>query len=159
MPNDLLGTGRTRAPLDQIKTMANSEVVLPAKGFLIPESLWCSPPPNPPLPWGTSALNYAPTPPPQSAECWALALTLPLAQLYPFLVSWFLTHPHPFLPFIFLSFLLASVSGQEYSCSCSSTFPTHCVYGGGFLSPHWKAWCLYLWAGQKTPSLDWFCGF
>ena len=37
----------------------------------------------------------------QSAECLALDLTLPFARLYPFLVLWFLIHPHPFLPFFF----------------------------------------------------------
>lgn len=102
MPNDLLGTGRTRAPLDQIKTMANSEVVLPAKGFLIPERLWCSPPPNPPL--QTSALNYAPTTPFSQLNAWLLIwlCLLPGCILSWSFGSWFTLIP--FYPLFFSHF-------------------------------------------------------
>lgn len=152
MPNDLLGTGKTRAPLDQWQTQR----WFSCKG--LPDSreplVQPSTQPAPSL-RDFSELRLHPT----SSVSWMLgswsdsAFCPVLSFLGPLV-----PHPHPFLPFIFLSFLLASVSGQEYSCSCSSTFPTCCVYGGGFLSSHWKACCLYLWAGRKTPSLGWFCG-
>lgn len=79
--------------------MANWEVVLPAKGFLIPESLWCSPPPNPPL--QTSALNYAPTAPFSQQNAWLLIwlCLLPGCILSWSFGSWFTLIP--FYPFFF----------------------------------------------------------